>query len=84
MPTAVTPLDRPTIQTLASLDRGLGPAEVRSASKALERSVEGLELGMASVLRDSYAPTATGTFVEYESLGIRSKDAAVAGVRAAR
>ena len=83
MPTAVTPLDPPTIQTLASLDRGLGPAEVRSASKALERSVEGLELGMASVLRDSYARIATGTFVKYESLCIRSKEV-VAGVRAAR
>ena len=60
LPTAVTPLDLPTIQTLASLDPDLGPAEVRCASKALERSVEGLVLGMASVLRDSSAPTATG------------------------
>ena len=60
LPTVVTPLDLPTIQTLASLDPDLGPAGVRCASKALERSVEGLVLGMASVLRDSSAPTATG------------------------
>ena len=67
LPTAVTPLDLPTIQTPASLARALGPAEVRSVSKALERSVEGLVLGMASVLRDSYVPTATGESIQYPS-----------------
>ena len=59
MPTAVTPLDL-LLDLAASLDPALGPAEVKSASKALEMSVEGLGLGMASVLRDSFAQTATG------------------------
>ena len=68
MPTAVTPLDLPTIQTLASLDPDLGPAEVRCASKALEKSVEGLVLGMASVLRDSSAQIATGTSVVHSKI----------------
>ena len=61
MPTAATLLDLQTTQTqTASLAPGLDPAEVRSASKALERSVEVLVIGMASVLRDSCVQTVTG------------------------
>ena len=60
LPTAVTPLDLQTIPTPVSLARALDPAEVRCASKALERSVEVHVLGMATVLRDSCAQTATG------------------------
>ena len=60
LPTAATPLDLPTIRTPVSLALGLDPAGVRCASKALERSVEVLVLGMATVLKDSCAPTATG------------------------
>ena len=60
LPIAATPLDLPTILTPVSLARSLDPAEVRCASKALERSVEVLVRGMASVPRDSCAQTATG------------------------
>ena len=60
LPIAATPLDLPTILTPVSLARCLDPAEVRCASKALERSVEVPVPGMASVPRDSCAPTATG------------------------
>ena len=60
LPTAATPLDLPTILTPVRLARCLDPAEVRCASKALERSVEVPVQGMASVPRDSCAQTATG------------------------
>ena len=59
-PTATTPPDQPTTPTPASLDLVLGLVGETSVSRVLETSVEELVIGMASALRDSYAPIATG------------------------
>ena len=58
--TATTPPDQPTTPTPASLVLVLGLVGETSVSRVLETSVEELVIGMASALRDSYAPIATG------------------------
>ena len=59
-PTATTPPDQPTTPTPASLVLVLDLVGETSVSKVLETSVEELVIGMASALRDSFAPIATG------------------------
>ena len=59
-PTATTPPDQPTTPTPASLVLVLGLVGETSVSRVLETSAEGLVIVMASALRDSYAPIATG------------------------
>ena len=59
-PTATTPPDQPTTPTPASLVLVLGLVGETSVSRVLETSVEELVIDMASALRDSFAPIATG------------------------